>query len=183
MRLVLSIPQYAVLAAGYTVLGLSVFVFSRNGAILRQIILGGSLPWGSKMAIIVELYPFIGTAYTALQGTTLILTAALIGINMTVATYHFLEHGLSVSQGSGSLGGIILGTLGAGCAACGSAILAGLLSVAGASGLLLMLPFDGLEFSVLAIFVLLLSLYWLANGMRGGEIAGCPLSVQTDGRD
>lgn len=175
VRLVLSIPQYAVLAVGYAVLGLSLFVFSRNLAILRQIVLGSSLPWVSRATVITELYPFIGTAYTTLQGTVLSLTAALIGINMAVATYHVREHRLSVGQGSGSFGGIVLGTLGAGCAACGSAVLAGLLSVAGTSGLLLALPLDGLEFSVLAVFVLLLSLYWLADGMRGGEIAGCPL--------
>jgi hypothetical protein len=175
VRLVLSLPQYAVLAVGYAVLGLSVFVFSRNLAILLQIVLGSSLPWVSRATVLVELYPIIGTAYTTLQGTVLGLTAALIGINLAVATYHVREHRLSVGQGSGSLGGIVLGTLGAGCAACGSAMLAGLLSVAGASGLLLALPLDGLEFSVLAVVMLLLSLFWLADGMRGGEIAGCPL--------
>jgi hypothetical protein len=175
VRLVLSLPQYAALATGYAVLGLSVFVFSRNVTLLRQVILGSSLPLAGRATVTAELYPFIGTAYTTLQGTVLVLTAVLIGINMAVATYHFREHGLSVGQGSGSLGGIVLGTLGAGCAACGSAVLAGLLSVAGASGLLLALPLDGLEFSVLAGFLLLLSLYWLADGMRGGEIAGCPL--------
>jgi hypothetical protein len=176
VRLVLSLPLYAVLAIGYAVLGLSLFVFSRNLALLQQVVLGSNLPWGSRATVIVELYPFVGTAYTALQGAVLVLTAVLIGINMAVATYHVREHRLSVGQGSGSFGGIVLGTLGAGCAACGSAVLAGLLSVAGASGLLLALPLDGLEFSVLAVFVLLLSLYWLADGMRGGEIAGCPLS-------
>jgi len=175
VRLVLSLPQYAVLAVGYAALGLSVFVFSRNLAILRQIVLGSSLPWVSRATVLAELYPFVGTAYTTLQGTILALTAILIGINMAVATYHVREHRLSVGQGSGSLGGVVLGTLGAGCAACGSAVLAGLLSVVGASGLLLALPLDGLEFSVLAVFVLVLSLYWLADGMRGGEIAGCPL--------
>jgi hypothetical protein len=175
VRLVLSLPQYAALATGYAVLGLSVFVFSRNVTLLRQVILGSSLPLAGRATVTAELYPFIGTAYTTLQGTVLVLTAVLIGINMAVATYHFREHGLSVGQGSGSLGGIVLGTLGAGCTACGSAVLAGLLSVAGASGLLLALPLDGLEFSVFAGFLLLLSLYWLADGMRGGEIAGCPL--------
>lgn len=115
VRLILSIPQYAVLAAGYAVLGLSVFAFSRNVAILRQIALGSRLLWGSRATVMAELYPFIGTAYTTLQGAVLSLTAVLIGINMAVATYHVREHRLSVGQGSGSLGGIVLGTLGAVC--------------------------------------------------------------------
>lgn len=177
VRLVLSIPAYAVLSVTYTVLGLSLFVLSRNVAVLRQVIIGGDLPVATKGVILVELYPFIGTGYTALQGAVLVTTAVLVGVNLGVATYHFREHGLSVGQGSGSIGGIGLGLLGAGCAACGSAVLAGLLSIAGASGLLLALPLDGLEFSSLAMLALLLSLYWLAEGMRGGDIGGCPIDV------
>jgi hypothetical protein len=71
----------------------------------------------------------------------------------------------------------VLGTLGAGCAACGSAVLAGLLSLVGGSGLLLLLPLDGLEFALGSGVVLLLSVFWLADGMRGGEINGCPVDV------
>lgn len=177
VRLVLSIPEYAVLSVTYTILGLSLFVLSRNVAVLRQVIIGGDLPLATKGVILVELYPFIGIGYTALQGAVLVTTAVLVGVNLGVATYHFREHGLSVGQGSGSIGGIGLGLLGAGCAACGSAVLAGLLSIAGASGLLLALPLDGLEFSALAMLALLLSLYWLAEGMRGGDIGGCPVDV------
>jgi len=71
--------------------------------------------------------------------------------------------------------GLLLGTLGAGCAACGTAVLAGLLSLVGASGALLLLPLEGLEFALLALVALLFSIHWLADGMRGGEVAGCPV--------
>lgn len=177
VRLVVSVPRYATASIGYTALALSLFVLSRNLALVRQVVLGSDLPAENRVAVLLELYPFVGTAYTALQSTVLLVTAILVGVDLTVATYHFREHGLSVGSGSGSVGGIVLGTLGAGCAACGSAILAGVLSVVGASGLLLALPLDGLEFSVIALFVLLLSLYWLAEGMRGSTIDGCPVEV------
>ena len=107
----------------------------------------------------------------------LVLAAALIGANVALAVYHLREHGLSVRRGSGSLGGVLLGTLGAGCAACGSALIAGLLGLVGAAGLLTLLPLDGLEFALLALLVVVLSTYWLAEGMRGGEINGCPVDV------
>jgi FtsH-binding integral membrane protein len=71
----------------------------------------------------------------------------------------------------------VLGTLGAGCAACGSAVLLGLLSLVGVSTTLLFLPLDGLEFALGAVVVLTLSIYWLADGMRGGEINGCPVDI------
>jgi hypothetical protein len=55
-------------------------------------------------------------------------------------------------------------------------VLVGLLSLVGASGTVL-LPFDGLEFTALAVVALVLSSYWLADGMRGGEINGCPIDL------
>lgn len=92
-----------------------------------------------------------------------------------MAVYHFREHRVSVQQGGTSAAGVLLGTLGAGCAACGSAVLVGLLSLFGVSTSLLFLPLDGLEFALGAVVVLLLSVFWLADGMRGGEIDGCPV--------
>ncbi|ERH06686.1 MAG: hypothetical protein J07HN4v3_02309 [Halonotius sp. J07HN4] len=102
---------------------------------------------------------------------------SLVGANLALVTYHFREHDLSAAGSGGSLLGVALGVLGAGCAACGSAILLGVLSVFGASGLVLLLPLGGLELSLLAVIALVLSTYWVADGMRGGEIQGCPITV------
>jgi hypothetical protein len=52
------------------------------------------------------------------------------------------------------------------------------LSLVGATGLLTLLPFEGQAFTVLAAAVLVLSMYWLADGMRGGEIRGCPVDAR-----
>jgi len=53
----------------------------------------------------------------------------------------------------------------------------GLLSLVGVSTSVLFLPLDGLEFALGAVVVLTLSIYWLADGMRGGEINGCPVDI------
>ena len=92
-----------------------------------------------------------------------------------MVTYHLREHGVSLSGGGGSALGAILGALGAGCAACDSALLVGVLSLFGVSASLLFLPLDGLEFALLALVALLLSMFWVADGMRGGRVAGCPV--------
>lgn len=52
------------------------------------------------------------------------------------------------------------------CAACGTAILAGVVSLGGGSGLLLALPLDGTEFTLIAAVVLFLSTYWIATGRQ-----------------
>lgn len=177
VRLVLSMPVYAALTAVYAVLGLTLFVFSRNVGVLRDLILFGEFPLGNRVEVLVAMYPGLGAAYTPGQAVALLVTALLVGVDLALVTYHFREHGVSVREGSGGVGGVLLGTLGGGCAACGSALLAGLLSLFGAGGALTLLPLDGLEFALVAIVALLLSIYWLAEGMRGAEVAGCPVDL------
>jgi hypothetical protein len=176
-RHVLSIPRYAVLAGLAAVVALSAFVLSQNLPLVSDVVVGGSLPLGARLRVLVALYPFLGTSYSALTGGTLLLVAALVGVNLAMVAYHVGVHGLGARKGGGSAVGVTLGMLGAGCAACGSALLAGLFSLFGVSGLLLLLPFEGLELSLLALVSLVLSMYWIADGIRGGDVNGCPVDV------
>lgn len=176
-RLVLTIPGYALVGLSTAVAALSVFVLTQNLTLVDDIVLGGNLPLWNRFRVLIALYPFFGTSFSTLTGIAIVGVAVLVGVDVAMVVYHFREHGLSVREGGGSTAGVVLGTLGAGCAACGSVLLAGLLSLFGASGLLLLLPFEGLEFSLLAPIPLGLSMYWIADGMRGGEINGCPVDV------
>lgn len=179
-RLVLGGPTYALLALVVALAGLSLFVLSLNVS-LAGFALAGDLALGARVRVLVGLYPFVGSAYGPVQGTLLVLVAALLGVDAAMAAYHFREHRVTVESGaSGAPGGagaagILLGMLGAGCAACGVPVLLGLLSLLGVPSAALLLPLDGLEFAALAAVVLVLSIHWLADGMRGGEIRGCPV--------
>ena len=177
LRLVLSIPLYAAFAVTAAWVSLTLFVLSQNLALVSDFVVGGSLPLSDRLVLVIEQYPFVGTNYSALDGAALVAVTLFIGANLALVTYHVREHELSASGSGGSVAGVVLGTLGAGCAACGSALLIGVLSVFGASGLILLLPFDGLELSMLAVGALLLSSYWLADGMRGGRVNGCPVDI------
>lgn len=173
-RLVLTGPLYAAVAVVAALAGLTLFVLTQN---LEPALfaLTGDLPPAARLTILQGLYPFLGSIYSLPTALVLVVLSALIGVDVAMVTYHLREHGLSVQEsGSGALG-LILGTLGAGCAACGTALLAGLLSLVGATGLVTLLPLEGLEISLLALVVVVLSIYWLADGMRGGEINGCPV--------
>lgn len=176
-RLVLGVPTYALVAALAALLALSLFVLSQNVTLVGDLVVGGSLPLGNRLTILLELYPLVGSSYDALQSLALLTVAGLVGVDIAMVVYHVREHGLRPAEGSGSLVGVLLGTLGAGCAACGSAVLVGVLSLVGAGGAVLLLPFDGLEFAALSVLALLLSMYWMADGMRGGEIRGCPVDL------
>ncbi len=176
-RLVLSVPTYAVVAVVATVAALTLFVASLNVPLVSSVVVGGSLPLANRLRVLLELYPFVGTSFGTAQGVLLLVVAALSGVDVSMAVYHLREHGLSLQTGGTSLAGVVLGTLGAGCAACGSAVLLGVASLLGVGSSLLFLPLDGLEFALGALVVLLLSIYWLADGMRGGRVAGCPVDV------
>lgn len=173
-RLVLGGPGYALLALVAAVAALSLFVFSLNVPLV-QFALSPGLGLGDRLTLLVPLYPFLGPAFGLAQGVLLLLVAALAGVDIAMAVYHVREHDLSAASGS-SLVGVVFGTLGAGCAACGSAVLAGVLALFGL-GTLTVLPLDGLEFALLGLVAVVLSIHWLADGMRGGEIRGCPVDL------
>jgi hypothetical protein len=173
-RLVVTVPGYGALALAAAFLGLSTFVFSLNLSLVSFALTGG-LDLSGRVGILLGLYPFVGTGFGPAQGLLLLVVSALVGVDVAMVAYHVREHGLTVRQGGSGAAGLVFGTLGAGCAACGSALLAGLLSLVGASGAVLLLPLDGLEFALLAAVVLVLSIYWVADGMRGGTVNGCPI--------
>ena len=172
-RLVLSGPGYAVLAVVASALALSVFVLSQNLPLVSDVLVGGSLPLGARLTGFVGLFLSFEPATTLL----LLVVAALTGVDIALVAYPFREYRVAVSEGGWSLVAVVLGTLGAGCAACGSVLLAGILAAVGAGGLLTLLPLEGLEFAIVALGALVLSVYWLADGMRGGEIRGCPVDL------
>ena len=177
VRLVLSIPAYAVGSVVVAWLSLTLFTLSQNPTLTGDLIIGGSLPLADRLLLVTEQYPFVGTNYSLVDGLAVLVVVALTGINLALVAYHLREHDLSVSSSSGSMIGVVLGVAGAGCAACGSAVLIGILSLFGASGAVLLLPFGGLEISMLAVVALFLSTYWVADGMRGGRIGGCPVDI------
>lgn len=174
-RLVLSAPAYAVVAVLAGLVGLTTFVVTQNVALVRDLVIFGPLPLGDRMTILVNLFPFVGSGFDLNTSVLLLAIGGLIGVNLAMLLYHLREHRVSLEGGSGSLGGVVLGTLGAGCAACGSAVIAGTLGLIGAGWIVALLPLAGLEFALVGLLVLLLSTFWLAEGMRGGQVNGCPV--------
>lgn len=173
-RLVVTVPRYGLVALGAALAGLTLAVASLNPALVEFALTGDGLALVDRVVLVLALYPFVGSAFAPLQGLLLLVVAALLGVDAAMVAYHLREHGVSLRGGGSGVAGLLLGALGAGCAACGTALLAGVLSLAGVAASLA-LPLDGLEFALLAVATLLLSIYWVADGMRGGEVRGCPV--------
>lgn len=178
VRLVLGHPTYAVLAVVVGLLAAIGMSVTGNLRFVLRVLLSDNLGIGFKVEFLVAMLPFFGPQFDVAHGLAIYAIATLTGANVALLAYHLLEHEVSVEGSGGSAAGVVFGTLGAGCAACGPGILAGIVGLVGGAGVLANLPFEGLEFSMLAVVVLVLSMYWLAVGMRGGEIRGCPVDPE-----
>ena len=87
-----------------------------------------------------------------------ILIAILLGLNITLLVSYIKTRraasGSAAGHSTRSLGGIIAGIFGIGCAACGTALLGAFLSIFGATGLLAILPLHGQELTLLSVAIL-----------------------------
>jgi len=86
VRLVLTVPVYAAVAAVAAAVSLTLFVVSLNVPLVLDLVVGGSLPVASRLRVLGELYPFIGTSFNPPQGLLLLVVAALTGVDIGLAT-------------------------------------------------------------------------------------------------
>lgn len=88
--------------------------------------------------------------------------AILTGINSAMFAFYIKRRiNMDKSVGTG-LFGMILGLLGVGCASCGSIILSSIFGFTATASFLGVLPLRGVEFGILGIALLLLSIYLLS---------------------
>jgi len=158
-------PAYAALAAVVAFISLTAFVLPGNVSLVVNVAILGEAPLGRRLSVLVDLYPFLGGA-EELTAVLVVVVAVLIGLNFSVLLRGYRSSG--VASAGGSTTGAVLGFLGAGCAACGSAVLAAVFSASAVAGALAFLPLEGAEFTLLAVVVLLISTFWSAESTREG---------------
>lgn len=173
LRSVLTGPFYALLAAASGALALTLVVVSRNYDVLRDFVVFGELSVAARFEFMLDLYPFVGPVYSTVEGALLVGIATLIGVNVAMVAYRLVESTLVAREGADGVAGAALGTLGAGCAACGTAVIGGALGAVGVGGGLAALPYGGLELLTAAVAVLALSTYALARAIASDE--ACPI--------
>jgi hypothetical protein len=146
-------------------------VIIQNSELFVRVVVLGQLSIQNRVTVLLAMYPFLGTSFTLSTALLITVISLLIGIDVALITFHFREQGISSRTGtSGTVGtvGALLGALGAGCVVCGTSLLTGLLSLIGVSGGILILPFEGLEFAIVAVVFVVLSIFWVSKGMDSG---------------
>lgn len=158
--------RYTQLAIVVTFIVLSVAILLPSRDIVWQVFSSRLLGVGDKFAFLGSMYGLIASNFTIYSAVFTIVASFLFGINIAFLVYYIRRrqvgsHGRAAEWNS--LGGLVSGVLGVGCAACGSIILTSFLTALGAGGLLLWLPLHGAEFGLLGIVLLSVSIYQLAK--------------------
>ncbi len=156
MREILKSKKFIIPVLIITVCYILLVTYLMNFQLTKDTVFG-NYPISYKWNLLIALLQGLGTSMTKLALFLLILTAILTGINLTLVKLRLsaLREGgkLHLMVGGSSLISIVT----SGCAMCGLPIL-GLL---GLSGSLVYLPFHGTELSVIAVILLLLTLYFM----------------------
>jgi hypothetical protein len=157
--------RYAVLSGGISLLVLSgTLLLPSLGTITA--VFTSSVSASAKTTFLFSLYGTLFTNFSLFSALNLLLIATLFGINITLLVYYIRRQQLAsrnLTAHATSLGGLVSGLLGIGCAACGSVILTALLGMFGASGFLLLLPLHGAEFGLIGVIFLVISIRYLVR--------------------
>ena len=158
-REILCSPKYTLLALILTIL---LFVFSvwlPNFGLIRDVLFSNNFTFLNKIIFLWNSLGAITTEFSASSATLLVFISVLFGLNIALTVYYFKRRVTLQKAGGMSIAGMLAGLIGIGCASCGSVILSTFLGVGATAAFTGFLPFGGQEFSILAIIILVASLY------------------------
>lgn len=152
---VLYTPRYLAFAALTAGAAFTFYALLLNAGLLLSTVARGDI------GLLTQLVPALVLGYG--QTTTMFSVAmttvisVLIGVNLALVVYRLVELSSFGREGASTLGGMTIAVLAPACPACATALFA----VAGLSSVFALLPYNGTEFKVLAVFLLLGSAYWI----------------------
>ncbi len=162
-------PWVGLSAVSITFLVFSFTVLIQNRLLIATVLSEPAATISEKIVFVGSLYGSILTNFSGFSAVTTITIAMLFGINFALLGFYISTvrsiRG-SISAGSSSLGGLISGLFGIGCAACGTFILSTVLTSFGATGLLMILPFRGEELSLIGIGLLTYSILIIGKKLQ-----------------
>lgn len=170
LRTVFKRSGYALLAAGAAFVLLFAAAWMRNVSFLGFLLFSPQFGVGTKLKIFEWTFANLALNTTPLRLILLIVAAALTGVNIALLVF-YLRRRIAVGREAGvSLGGIIVSSLGVGCASCGSVLLTSLLGFSAGVAALAALPLQGAEFTLVGIGLILASIIMLAKKISAPEV-------------
>lgn len=120
----------------------------------------------ATLSFVLTLLGGLVSLFSPLMSVVVVVSAFLFSINVVLFVQYIrqrrtLNQPMSKRATAANLSGVVATVLGIGCASCGTAILFAVLSVFGASSLLLWLPLHGEEFAILGMIMMAYVVWYL----------------------
>ena len=104
------------------------------------------------------------------RSIVVIFLALLSGINISLLIFYLKNKARALKIAGISGLGLAIGLLGIGCGACGSLILSSIFGLSFAVGFIGLLPLKGLEFGLLGIIILIISIYLITKKISSSGV-------------
>lgn len=178
LQLVFKNPNYIALASILAiVITLIIFLISvliLHYGLLVYVFTSGIFGLEAKMQIFWDLLTAIRLNFSFSSIVIMVSLSALLAIDIAIFTFYFKKQMAVRAEAGVGVFGLLIGLLGIGCSACGSIILSSILGFTTATALIGFLPFAGLEFGIIGIFLLLLSIYLIALKIQASDNCTIP---------
>lgn len=122
-----------------------------------------SIKFSSKMNIFWSSFGSLVSNNTTVGFILTVFVIILTGINISFLVYYFKNRFQQQKTAGIGILGMVSGVLGVGCSSCGSVILSSVIGLSGAVTVSNVLPLHGLEFSLLSILLLMISILILGD--------------------
>ncbi len=167
-------PRYLLVALFVAWLTLSLAIMVPNWMLIWFGLGIGGMSFAASATFVASFYGSLLTNFTVLSGVVTVLMSLLFGLNVALLVFYIrMMRGSTASVRTVetlTLGGLVSGFFGIGCAVCGSVILTSLLGLIGATGLLVYLPLHGEELSFLGLGLLGYGLFLLVRKIEQGSV-------------
>lgn len=165
-QIVFARPAYAALAVAVAFVLLFGAAWMRNLSFLGFLITSPQFGIATKLKVFEWTFSNLALNTSPLRLILVISAAVLAGVNASLLAF-YIRRRLRVGKEAGaSIGGMIVSSLGIGCASCGSVLLTSLLGFSAGAAALAALPLQGAEFSLAGIGLLAASITMLAKKIQ-----------------
>jgi hypothetical protein len=103
----------------------------------------------------------------------IIVVSILAGLNTTLVAYYLQKRQAIFRETSLGFFGMLSAILGIGCASCGSVLLTSFIGISASTVVTNVLPFKGIEFNLVAILLLLYSIYLISKKLLPEHLLIC----------
>lgn len=169
-QLIFKKPFYVILAIVTALLFFLSSVWLANYGFLSYVFNAGIFNISEKIRIAFDFSELIKINFNFQSLTIVIVLSVLSGVNISALVF-YIKNKIAAGREAGLGGlGLAMGILGVGCLSCGSVILSFLFGTTTTLMFISNLPLKGIEFGLVAIVLLLLSIYLVAKKINNLNI-------------